>query len=48
MQFKTTTQFSNANCSLTLIKYNPSKNYEDGKLIYYNKEVIKITAQKEL
>ena len=42
------TQFSNANCSLTLIKYNPSKNYEDGKLVYYNKEVIKITIQKEL
>lgn len=42
------TYFTNANCSLTLIKFNPSKNYKDGKLIYYNKEVIKIAVQKEL
>ena len=32
--------FSLNNCSLTLINFNPSKNYEDGKLVYYNKEVI--------
>ena len=42
------TQFITLNCSLTLIKFNPSKNYETGKLIYYNKEVIKIPIQKEL
>ncbi len=42
------TLFTNSNCSLTLIKYNPSTKYENGKLIYYNKEVIKIKAQREL
>ncbi len=45
---KELTLFTNSNCSLTLIKYNPSTKYEDGELIYYNKEVIKIKAQKEL
>ena len=42
------TRFTNANCSLTLINFNPSVKYTDGKLIYYNKEVIKMKAQKEL
>lgn len=32
--------FSLTNCSLTLISFNHSGKYEDGKLIYYNKEVI--------
>ena len=42
------TKFTNLNCSLTLINFNPSVKYADGKLIYYNKEVVKIKAQKEL
>ena len=42
------TQFTNSNCSLTLISFNPSVKYENGKLVYYNKDVIKIKAQKEL
>ncbi len=42
------TQFTTLNCSLTLISFNPSVKYNDGKLIYYNKEVVKIKAQKEL
>ncbi len=42
------TQFNNLNCSMTLIKFNPSKIYEHGKLIYYNKNVITSIAQKEL
>ena len=40
--------FTTANCSLTLIKFNPTKKYESGNLIYYNKEVINIPAQCEL
>lgn len=28
------------NCSLTLLEFNPTTNYENGKLVYYNKEVI--------
>ena len=42
------TLFTNANCSLTLINFNPTTKYENGKLIYYNKEVIKMKAQREL
>jgi len=42
------TQFTTLNCSLTLISFNPSVKYNDGKLIYYNKEVVKIKAQREL
>ena len=42
------TLFTNSNCSITLISFNPSTIYKDGKLIYYNKEVIKIKLQKEL
>lgn len=34
------TQFTTLNCSLTLINFNPTTKYENGKLIYYNKEVI--------
>ena len=37
------TSFSNTNCSLTLLKFNPSKSYRDGQLIYYNKQVIQST-----
>lgn len=36
--------FTNANCSLTLISFNPSVKYADGKLIYYNKDVIETKA----
>lgn len=32
--------FNIKNCSFTMIKFNHSKNYEDGELIYYNKEVV--------
>ena len=39
--------FTNSNCSLTLIKFNPLKEYDHGKLIYYNKCVINSLAQKE-
>ena len=42
------TRFTNSNCSLTLISFNPSTKYKDGKLIYYNKEVIKMKVQGEL
>lgn len=42
------TKFTNSNCSLTLLKFNPSRKYEDGELIYYNKEVININPQNEL
>ncbi len=37
--------FSTANCSLTLIKFNSSKKYEGGELIYYNKEVVNSRGQ---
>lgn len=33
-------EFRTKNCSLTTIKFNSSLKYEDGQLIYYNKEVI--------
>ena len=33
-------QFATVNCSLTLIRFNPTQHYEKGKLIYYNKIVI--------
>ena len=36
--------FTTANCSLTLIKFNNSKKYAEGELIYYNKEIIKSKA----
>ena len=39
------TRFTNSNCSLTLIKFNPTVNYNEGKMIFYNKEVI--TPSKE-
>ncbi len=42
------TLFTNSNCCLTLIEYNTSVKYEHGKLIYYNKDVVKIKAQREL
>src|SRR3989338_6655939 len=42
------TEFTNLNCSITLIKFNPSKTYETGKLVYYNKTVIGLTTQREL
>ncbi len=45
---KELTQFITLNCSLTLINFDPTTKYENGKLIYYNKEVIKIKAQREL
>lgn len=38
------TSFSNTNCSLTLLKFNPSKNYKDGEIIYFNKQVIQIKS----
>lgn len=38
------TQLSTANCSLTELKFNPTTNYEEGKLIYYNKQVISCTV----
>ena len=41
-------QFTIKNCSLTLVKFNPTIKYEDGKLIDYNREVIKSKIQKEL
>lgn len=34
------TELTTKNCSLTLIRFNPTKKYEEGKLVYYNKEVI--------
>lgn len=34
------TEYKTMNCSLTLISFNPTIKYEDGKLVYYNKEVI--------
>ncbi len=37
---KDLTEYKTMNCSLTLINFNPTIKYEDGKLIYYNKEVI--------
>ena len=42
------TQFTTSNCSLTLLKFNPTQKYENGKLIYYNKDVIRLAVQKEL
>lgn len=42
------TTFTTKNCSLTLIKFNPTKKYEEGKLIYYNKDTINIALQREL
>lgn len=42
------TQFTNSNCSLTSINFNPTTKYENGQLIYYNKEVIKIKVEMEL
>ncbi|MBI3591305.1 MAG: histidine phosphatase family protein [Candidatus Melainabacteria bacterium] len=42
------TLFTTANCSLTLIKFNPTTKHEHGKLIYYNKEVLKLAVQREL
>ncbi len=42
------TKFTNLNCSLTLLKFNPSKVYDHGKLIYYNKSVISLVTQKDL
>lgn len=42
------TTFTTKNCSLTLLKFNPTINYEEGKLIYYNKDVINTATQKEL
>ena len=35
------------NCSLTTIKFNPTKNYRDGKLICYNEEVIKNSTKRD-
>jgi len=35
------------NCSLTTIKFNPTKNYNDGKLICYNEEVIKNSTKRD-
>lgn len=34
------TQIATKNCSLTILKFNPTKKYEEGNLIYYNREVI--------
>lgn len=31
--------FAMSNCSLTLIKFNSTKKYEEGELVYYNKQV---------
>lgn len=42
------TTLTTKNCSLTLIKFNPTKKYEEGKLIYYNKDIINIALQREL
>ena len=42
------TTFTTKNCSLTLFKFNPTTKYEEGKLIYYNKDVINIAVQREL
>ena len=33
-------QFTIKNCSLTLVKFNPTTSYIHGKLLYYNKDVI--------
>lgn len=38
------TQLKTANCSFTLLKFNSTMKYEDGKLIYYNKQVISETS----
>lgn len=35
-------KYSTLNCSLTLIYFNSNKNYEEGKIIYYNKETTKL------
>lgn len=32
------TQYTTLNCSLTLLKFNSTKEYDNGNLIYYNKE----------
>lgn len=42
------TDFTNSNCSLTLLRFNPSKDYEHGKIVYYNRDIINTAAQKEL
>lgn len=42
------TEFTNLNCSLTLLKFNPTIEYEKGELIYYNKDVINVASQIEL
>ena len=41
-------KFSIKNCSLTLIKFNPTTNYKEGVLIDYNKEVINNYVHQEL
>ena len=42
------TNFTNSNCSMTLLRFNPSKDYEHGKTVYYNRDIINTAAQKEL
>lgn len=37
---KELTQYKTKNCSLTAIHFNSSLKYEDGKIIYYNRQVI--------
>lgn len=39
------TQFTTSNCSLTLLRFNLNRKYEDGKLIYYNKDIISKNKQ---
>ena len=41
------TKFTTLNCSVTSIKFNPTTTYENGKLIYYNNDLIKIQFQRE-
>ena len=36
------TTFTNTNCSLALIKFNPLKSYEHGEMVYYNKDIINV------
>lgn len=40
-------QFTIKNGSLTLLKFNPTTNYEHGELVFYNKDVINLIPQQK-
>lgn len=44
MNGKDLANFGSANCSLACLKFNPSTDYEKGKMIYYNKTVINLES----